>query len=141
MVCALCKWRWREEGDVSKLLGTPFGIDVDTKNIGEFLVGRLRRKVRYWYMMHFPLVGKVLVINSIFASSFWFFFSVWASSKKAIQRWKIILHNYLWAIRKINTRTIVKWKDCCVRKKVDGLALTNLKNIFSSFLCKWVMLA
>jgi hypothetical protein len=62
---------------------------VDMKNIDEFLVGRLRKKMRYWYMMHFPLVGKVLVINSILASSLRFFLSVWASSKKAIQRCKL----------------------------------------------------
>jgi hypothetical protein len=37
-------------------------------------------------------------------------------------------------------RMIVKWKDCCVRKKVDGLGLIDSKNILSSFLCKWVML-
>jgi hypothetical protein len=34
-----------EEGDLSKLLGTPFGIDVDMKNIDEFLVGRLRKNI------------------------------------------------------------------------------------------------
>jgi hypothetical protein len=70
-----------------------------------------------------------------------FFLSVWASSKKAIQRCKIILRNYLWATRKQNTRTIVKWKDCCLSKKANGLGLKDSKNILSSFLCKWVMLA
>jgi len=104
-------------------------------------LGGLGKKMRYWYMIHFPLVGNVLVINSILASSFWLFLSVWASSKKAIQRCKIILRNYLWATRKQNTRTIVKWKDCCLSKKANGLGLKDSKNILSSFLCKWVMLA
>jgi hypothetical protein len=50
-------------------LGTTFGIDVDKKNIDEFLVRRLKKNMRYCYIMHLSLVGKVLVINSILVSS------------------------------------------------------------------------
>jgi hypothetical protein len=71
-----------KEGDASKLLGTPFGIDVDMKNIDEFLVGRLRKNMRYCYIMHLPLVVKVLVINSILASSLSFFLMFGLAPKK-----------------------------------------------------------
>jgi len=64
--------------------------------------------MKYWYIVHLPLASKVLVINSILASFLWFFLSVWASSKKVIQRCKIILHNYLWVGKELNTRMRMK---------------------------------
>jgi hypothetical protein len=32
------EWRWAQEGEVSKLLDTPFGLDIFTQEIDKFLL-------------------------------------------------------------------------------------------------------
>jgi hypothetical protein len=40
-------WQWAEEGDLSKLLGTPFGLNLDTKDVDQFLYGKIAKKLDY----------------------------------------------------------------------------------------------
>lgn len=41
-------WRWAEEGDLSKLLGTPFDLNLNTSNVDQFLYSKISRKLDYW---------------------------------------------------------------------------------------------
>jgi hypothetical protein len=71
---------------MSKLLGTPFGFNLDTNDVDEFLVGKFRKKLKYWNMMHVSLTSRVVVINSILTSSLCFFANLWVGSKNSIKK-------------------------------------------------------
>lgn len=38
-------WKWVEEGDLSKLLGTPFGLNLNTHDADKFLYSKVSKKL------------------------------------------------------------------------------------------------
>ena len=40
-------WQWAEEGDLSKLLGTPFGLNFNIQNVDNFLCRKIAKKLDY----------------------------------------------------------------------------------------------
>lgn len=44
-------WRWAEERDLSKLLGTPFGLDLNTPGMDHFSYSKISKKLNYWSTM------------------------------------------------------------------------------------------
>jgi hypothetical protein len=40
-------WIWIEKGSLSKLLGTPFGLSVASKDIDQFLLDKVKKKLTY----------------------------------------------------------------------------------------------
>ena len=40
-------WQWAEEGDLSKLLGTPFGLNLNTQDVDQFLYAKIAKKLDY----------------------------------------------------------------------------------------------
>ena len=134
-------WSWAREKDLSKLLGTSFGVDLDTGDIGSFLINRIKSKLEYWTNTKLPLAGRALIIKQVLLLSMWFFLSVWNGSVKALVKAKVLLRNYLWSGIEHSSRTRVNWNDCCAKKKVGGLGLLDRQEATASLLCKWIMLA
>ncbi len=50
----------------------------------EFLIKKLHKKLRYWGFLHLPLAGKTVVVNSILASTFWFFLLMFGKGLKSL---------------------------------------------------------
>jgi hypothetical protein len=44
---ALTRCQWAVENQVSKLLGTPFGMDLHTRDVDEFLLTKIQKKLTY----------------------------------------------------------------------------------------------
>ncbi len=61
-------------------MGIPFGINLNINDMKN--VGRFKKKLKYLNMMHFPLASKVVVINTILASSLWLFVNVRLDPKR-----------------------------------------------------------
>ena len=40
-------WRWAEDGDLSKLLGTPFGLSLNKHDFDWFLYNKIYKKLDY----------------------------------------------------------------------------------------------
>lgn len=64
------QWKWVIFSDLSKLLGTPFGLQLDLKNIDQFMLGQVKNKLKYWNYAHLLLSGRTLIVNQILMSSF-----------------------------------------------------------------------
>lgn len=71
---------------MSKLLHTPFGFNLDINDVDEFLVGKFRKKLKYWSMMHLSLTSRVVVIKSILTSSLCFSANVWFKFNNYIKK-------------------------------------------------------
>lgn len=46
-------WQWAEEGDLSKLLGTPFDLNLNIRDVDQFLNAKISNKLDYWSTMKF----------------------------------------------------------------------------------------
>jgi hypothetical protein len=42
------EFQWAEASDISKLLGTPFGIDLSSYVVNQFLINKIDKKLIYW---------------------------------------------------------------------------------------------
>lgn len=41
------QWKWAANGYLSKLLGTPFGLYLELQNVDQFLVNKVKGKLKY----------------------------------------------------------------------------------------------
>jgi len=55
-------------------------INLDTIDMKK--VGRFKKKINHWNMIHIPLANRVVVINTILASSLWLFVNVKLDPKR-----------------------------------------------------------
>ena len=90
-------WRWAEEGDLSKLLGTPFGLNLNVSDVDHFVYSIVFRKLAYWSTMKLSLAGRALICNHVLLSTLWFFISVWGGSNKILNKIRGVIRNYLWS--------------------------------------------
>lgn len=56
-------WQWAEEKDFSKLLSTPFGLNLETENIDNFLVDRIKAKLAYKCTTKLSLTGRAMIVK------------------------------------------------------------------------------
>ena len=86
-----------EEGDLSKFLDTPFGQNLDTKDVDQlFIYGKITKKLDYWSTMKLLLAGRAVICNQVLLSTLWFFITVWGGSYKIISQIRGAIRNYLW---------------------------------------------
>ena len=57
------------KGDLFKLLGAPFGLNLKTKDVDEFLYCKVSKKLDYWSSMLLSLAGRVVICNQVFLST------------------------------------------------------------------------
>lgn len=126
---------------LSKLLGTPFGITLDTDDVDAFLAAKITRKLSYWTTVHLSLAARAVVVNSVLLSSLWYFLSLWCGSKEILSSIRASLRNFLWAGTEEHVRARVRWDDCCAEKLVGGLGLIDPQEALTSLTNKWIVKA
>ena len=110
-------WKWAEEGDLSKLLGTPFGLNLNTPDVDKFLYNKISKKLDYWSTIKLSLGGRIVICNQVLLSTLWFFITVWGGSNKILTKIRGAIRNYLRSGKEQLTRTRVSWRECCLKKK------------------------
>lgn len=90
------QWKWAPYGDLSKQVATPFNLHLELQNTDQFLVERVRAKLKNQSYTHILLVGKTFILNRVLMLSIWYFIVVWAGSKKVTWKVNLALRNYLW---------------------------------------------
>lgn len=128
-------------GSLSKLLGAPFGIALETADVDKFLQQKITKKIAYWSTQRLSLAGRATVINAVLLSSIYYFIAIWSGSIHAIRSVRGNLHNYLWSGSEHSSRTRVSWTDCCLPKLVGGLQLLDPEVSLNALLSKWVLYA
>jgi hypothetical protein len=74
---------WVDNRDnISKLLGTTFGLSLTPQNVDDFFKERVSKNLRYWCTIKVNSTGRSIVANKILISSILFFVAIWGSSKK-----------------------------------------------------------
>jgi hypothetical protein len=54
------------------LLSIIFSLNLDVKEISEFLVKKIQKKLKYWSSLHLHLDRRVLIVNAILVLHFGF---------------------------------------------------------------------
>ena len=80
-------WMWAEKDNLSKLLGTSFGLNLNTPDVDQFLYHKISKKLKYWSSMKLSLAGRVIICNHVLLSTLWFFITMWGDQTK--YSWKL----------------------------------------------------
>jgi exonuclease III len=132
-------WKWAQEHELVKMLGTPFGMDLSTEEIDSFLLQKVQKKLSYWTSSYLSLSGRATILNQVLLATIWYFVAAWGGSSKVYGKITALLRNYLWAGKDSRTRTRVSWQDCCIKRKLGGLSLIDPKEAEVGLLSKWVV--
>lgn len=130
-------WIWAEERDLSKLLGTPFGLNLNTNYVDRFLYSKIAKKLNYWSSMKLSLAWKVVICNQVFLSTLWLFITVWGRFRSI----RGAIWDYLLSGKKNIDPHPSKMEEWCMKKKNGGLGLVDPEVAKTNFLCKWVVKA
>jgi len=132
---------WAPPHSLSKLLGAPFGVSLETADVETFLQLKITKKLKYWTTQRLSLAGHAIVVNAILLSSFYYFLAIWCGSIQAIRSARGSMRNFLWSGSEHLSRTRVSWNDCCLPKSTGGLQLLDPEVSLNALLAKWVMYA
>lgn len=69
-------WRWADEYDISKLLDTSFGLNINTRDVDQFLYTKIAKKQKYWSSMKLSPGERIVICNQMLHSTFWFFTTI-----------------------------------------------------------------
>jgi len=70
------RMKWAETGDVSKLLGSLFGLSLDSKSVDDFLLDRVQKKLAFWCTAKINTTGRVVIVNHVLLSALFFFIAI-----------------------------------------------------------------
>jgi hypothetical protein len=62
--------------ELSKMFGTPFGLSLDNKEVDAFFIKKIHKKLKFWNMVHLPIVCQAVIVNFVLASTLWFFINI-----------------------------------------------------------------
>lgn len=79
-------WKWADEGDLSKLLGTLFGLNLDTNDVDYFLYSKISKKLDYGSTMKLSLMGRAVIYNQMLIFTLWIFITVQGGSNKILSK-------------------------------------------------------
>ena len=91
--------------------------------------------------MKLSLAGRAVICNQVLLSTLWFFITLWGGSNKILERIKGAIRNYLWSGKEQRIRTRVSLRECCMKKKNEGLGLVDPEAAKTSLFCKWIVKA
>jgi hypothetical protein len=132
---------WARDDEVSKLLGTPFGMNINSGDVDKFLLDRVNKKLEYWCKLKHKSIGRAVVVNSVLLSSTIFFVSIWGGTLAGLKRIQAILHNYLWGGKPTLARKKIAWLQCCQPRDKGGINLLNPPDVLDAMMVKWVLKA
>lgn len=69
-------WRWGEEYDISKLLDTSFGLNINTRDVDQFFYTTIANTLKYWSSMELSLAERIVICNQMLHSTLWFFTTI-----------------------------------------------------------------
>ena len=120
--------KWDATGDLSKLLSTPFNLNLKLHDVDQFLVDTIKAKLKYRSSTYLSFVSKTLIMSQVLMLCLWYFIAVWTSLKKVLRKIKAMLCNYL---RSEYARTRVCWDDYA--RRFAGILLLSLFFFFFSY--------
>jgi hypothetical protein len=129
------------EGDISKLLGAPFGVSLSTANVNQILLEKIDRKLQYWCTTHLNLAGREVVVNGVLISACLYYLALWGGTKKGVAQITSRIRNFYWSGTTARTWIGVGWKVCCLSRDDGGLNIIDPGEAVCALMTKWIISA
>lgn len=124
--------------EFSKLLTTPFGMDLSHEEIDNFLYQKIIRKLTYCMSTHPSLARESNNYQSNLVFNIMVFCinigRIHTNSEKICG----LLRNFLWFGKENRTYAHVNWPDCCAKRAIRGLVIVDPEEQLTSLLVKWI---
>jgi hypothetical protein len=132
-------WQWAEENEISKLLGTPFGLTLSASSVDQFLLTRTDKQLQYWSNTRINRTGRAVISNAILIGAALFFLSIWGGTQAGVKKLVAKARNYLWAGSAQPARARVAWDVVCLPRQDGGLNMINPKHMVIALMSKWII--
>jgi hypothetical protein len=109
-------WQWATADDITKLLGSPFGLTLSTRDVDQFLIEKVETKLQYWSLVRLNAAGREVITNIVLISALLYFLAVWGGTKGGIECITSKIRTFFWSGSTTRTRTRVAWKVYCLRR-------------------------
>jgi hypothetical protein len=88
------RWQWIGEGEVSKLLGTPFGLFLRADQVDEFLLERVENQLKYWTTTRMNSTGRGVICNGVLNSATIYFLAIWGGTLWGVKQVEAKIRNF-----------------------------------------------
>ena len=115
------------KGTVFRYLGYPLGVEVTNKQLIDWVMDKIRKKIQYWHSSEWPLHVCLRIIQAILIPYVLYFLPLLDWKKMHIDNINSILIWFLW-----NAKTDkqvcpqVGWNILCLPKKEGGAGILSL---------------
>lgn len=116
-----CSWgedlglKWLAEGEVTKYLGFPFGLNISQADKDAKILLQIRSKLQAWSGKKLSLAARVLVSNQVVFASIWYFCSCSDVSKTILFKARSLVRNFIWGgAPDKKTRAKVAWNTAII---------------------------
>ena len=123
------------------MLGTPFGLNLNTPNIDKFIFQKIQKKLGYWTTIDLSLARQGVIVNLVLLSTLWYFISIWDGSRGVIYRINFSLCNFCWVDLLHATWIKVRWINVCALQNVGGLNIVDATDALDVLQAKWLIKA
>jgi hypothetical protein len=134
-------WQWAQAGELWKLLGTPFGLTLNTQDIDLFLLAKIDKKIQTWSKTQLNLAGHEVIANGVMTSTLLYFLGIWGGTKAGVNKCTSRIRTFFWSGSAQRTRARVAWSTLCLRREEGGLNLLDPQDALMALMCKWVVKA
>ncbi|XVE86117.1 hypothetical protein DITRI_Ditri18aG0010600 [Diplodiscus trichospermus] len=123
----------------STYLGLPLGARQNALSVGDPIIRKFKRKLSGWKAERLTLSGRIILINSVFASLPTYYMSLFRIPAATKNRIDTIQKRFLWGGSKDKKKIHwVAWNYICQYKELGGLGFVDIKLKNKALLCKWI---
>ncbi|XP_026390935.1 uncharacterized protein LOC113286568 [Papaver somniferum] len=120
-------------------LGIPLGSKSKNKAVLDVLIARFQQKLRTWRRRYLSKGKRLLLINSVLASTPIYFLSMFQRPISVIKTLEKIMRRFLWGSSdNSKKRSWVSWSKANISKVIGGIGIKKLKLVNKSLHCKWI---
>jgi hypothetical protein len=118
-----------EDREVLKSLGIPFGKKVTAKQEINFVLGKVRKRLRTWSFRLLPMASRILALQHVLRAIPAYFLMTLSFTKDGFNQLETVCRQFLWGSQPSGNpkMPLVAWNKITTSKLEGGLGITSFK--------------
>lgn len=133
-------YKFLRVGEVMKYLGCPIGLDIQPTKKLEFLLGKVRKRLRHWSnkLMSFP--SRVTLIKHVLRAILVYAFMAYSFLKDGFKKLEGICRDFLWGYTPegMPKKALVAWEDVTYPKEEGGMGIIAFQSHATTLKMCWI---